>query len=100
MYATSKKPIDLDVLLSEVWAADLLGLSSRTLQAWRGKNTGPAFVRVGRAVRYRRRDLIAWMDANTVRSLAGEPDSSLTHCDETSGCAAAAYKRRPSNLSD
>jgi DNA-binding transcriptional MerR regulator len=63
-----RKPVDIDALLAEVYAAELLGLSSRTLQAWRTKGTGPAFVRAGRAVRYRRRDLIAWMDANTVVS--------------------------------
>jgi predicted DNA-binding transcriptional regulator AlpA len=63
-----RKPADNDALLAEVYAADLLGLSSRTLQAWRTKGFGPAFVRAGRAIRYRRRDLIAWMDANTVVS--------------------------------
>jgi DNA-binding transcriptional MerR regulator len=63
-----RKPVDVDALLAEVYAAELLGLSSRTLQAWRTKGIGPAFVRAGRAVRYRRRDLIAWMDANTVLS--------------------------------
>jgi DNA-binding transcriptional MerR regulator len=61
-----RKPVDVDALLAEVYAAELLGLSSRTLQAWRTKGIGPAFVRAGRAIRYRRRDLIAWMDANTV----------------------------------
>jgi predicted DNA-binding transcriptional regulator AlpA len=64
----SRRPVDIDALLPEVYAAELLGLSSRTLQAWRTKGIGPAFVRAGRAVRYRRRDLIAWMDANTVPS--------------------------------
>jgi hypothetical protein len=42
------------------------GFSVRTLQAWRIRIAGPAFVQVGRAVRYRRRDLIAWIEANTV----------------------------------
>lgn len=59
---------DFDALLTEVQAADLLSLSVRTLQAWRTKMFGPAFVRAGRAIRYRRRDLLAWMDANTVPS--------------------------------
>lgn len=53
-------------LLTEMHAADLLRLSVRTLQAWRTKGFGPAFVRAGRAVRYRRRDLITWIEANTV----------------------------------
>jgi Helix-turn-helix domain len=57
---------EYDGLLTEVEAADLLSLSVRTLQAWRTQAFGPAFVRAGRAVRYRRRDLFAWMDANTV----------------------------------
>ena len=57
---------DYDALLTEVQAADLLKLSVRTLQAWRTRAFGPAFVRAGRAIRYRRRDLFAWMDANTV----------------------------------
>ena len=58
-------PIDLDILLREQEAADLLSLSVRTLQSWRIRMAGPPFVQVGRAVRYRRRDLIAWIDANT-----------------------------------
>jgi hypothetical protein len=61
---------DHDALLTEVQAADLLRLSVRTLQAWRTKAFGPAFVRAGRAVRYRRRDLLTWVDINTV--LGGE----------------------------
>ena len=57
---------DPDTLLTEVQAADFLNLSVRTLQAWRIKVAGPRFVRAGRAIRYRRSDLIAWIDANTV----------------------------------
>jgi len=62
----NSKPFDADALLTEVEAADLLRLSVRTLQAWRIRIAGPAFVQVGRAVRYRRRDLITWIEANTV----------------------------------
>jgi Helix-turn-helix domain len=60
------KTVDSDALLTEVEASDFLRLSVRTLQAWRLRIAGPAFVQVGRAVRYRRRDLIAWIEANTV----------------------------------
>jgi hypothetical protein len=63
---TTIRMADHDALLTEVQAADLLCLSIRTLQAWRTKCVGPSFVRAGRAVRYRRRDLVAWTDANTV----------------------------------
>lgn len=55
-----------DGLLTEVQAADLLNLSTRTLQAWRVKGGGPLFVRLGRAVRYRRADVNAWLEANTL----------------------------------
>ena len=56
---------DPDGLLTENDAAILLAVSKRTLQAWRIKGGGPIFVRAGRAIRYRRRDLLAWMDART-----------------------------------
>ena len=58
--------IELDELTTEVEAADFLKISIRTLQAWRCRGVGPAYVRAGRAIRYRRRDLIAWIEANTI----------------------------------
>jgi hypothetical protein len=58
---------DDDALLSEIQASDLLFLSVRTLQTWRSRGCGPAYVRAGRAVRYRRHDLLSWIDLNTVR---------------------------------
>jgi DNA-binding transcriptional MerR regulator len=59
--------MDRDALFTEIEAADVLNISVRTLQAWRSRFYGPAFVRAGRAVRYRRRDLLTWIDVNTVR---------------------------------
>ena len=44
----------------------LLGVMPRTLQCWRGEGKGPAFVRLGRAVRYRLGDLRAFQDAGRV----------------------------------
>lgn len=58
---------DDDALLNEVQAAAFLNLSIRTLQAWRLKSVGPKIVQAGRAIRYRRKDLIAWIEANTVQ---------------------------------
>lgn len=58
--------IETEALLPEVHAARFLSLSVRTLQAWRCKGEGPSFVRAGRAVRYRRGDLLLWIEANTV----------------------------------
>jgi Helix-turn-helix domain len=70
MHAIQRLP-ESDALLGEMQAAKLLNLSSRTLQTWRAKGVGPAFVRAGRAIRYRYRDLVSWVDANTVVSRGG-----------------------------
>ena len=43
-------------------AAEFLGLSTQQLELWRGQGGGPAFHRVGRAVRYSVSDLRAFMD--------------------------------------
>ena len=52
-------------------AAHALGVSIRTLAAWRGsgRNTLP-YVKVGRLVRYRAADIADWLQAN-VRSGKG-----------------------------
>jgi predicted DNA-binding transcriptional regulator AlpA len=59
--------VDQDKLLTEIQAADLLRMSSRTLQAWRGQGVGPPFIRAGRAIRYRRSDVMSWATDNTVK---------------------------------
>jgi len=66
----SALPTDPDALLTEVQVGELFGLSIRTLQAWRARRAGPPFVQVGRAIRYRRSDLIDWINANTMGSSA------------------------------
>jgi excisionase family DNA binding protein len=52
--------------LTETQAADHLGLSIATLRAWRHRGKGPRFVRFGRAVRYLRADLDAFIRACSV----------------------------------
>ncbi|EAR22873.1 helix-turn-helix transcriptional regulator [Nitrococcus mobilis] len=57
-----------DHFLTEVEAAELLGLSKNTLRAWRvsGRPHGdppPPFVKWGRAVRYPLSDLLVWINA-------------------------------------
>lgn len=58
----------LPELLMEAQVARLLSFSARTLQAWRLNGSGPPYLRVGRAIRYRRQDLIVWIEQNTVSS--------------------------------
>lgn len=64
---------DPDALLMEEHAARLLNLSVRTLQSWRLRGDGPAYVRAGRAIRYRRGDIISWISANTVTKVKNAP---------------------------
>jgi predicted DNA-binding transcriptional regulator AlpA len=59
---------DPDVALNENQAAELLGFSVRTLQSWRMNGGGPRYVKVGRSVRYPRRELVAFQQSKTVAS--------------------------------
>ena len=52
--------------LTESDAAARLGLKVATLRAWRHQNRGPAFVRLGRAVRYLASDLDEFVNANRI----------------------------------
>jgi predicted DNA-binding transcriptional regulator AlpA len=45
--------------------ADFLGLKPGTLEVWRVQGKGPAFVKLGHAVRYRIDDLENWIDKRT-----------------------------------
>jgi predicted DNA-binding transcriptional regulator AlpA len=59
-------PDFLDRLMDEREAAGFLCYSVRALQNWRVRGGGPRFVKVsGRSVRYRRRDLMQWIDERT-----------------------------------
>ena len=52
-------------LLTPERAAHVLGVSTRTLAAWRskGRSTLP-YVKVGRLVRYRDHDIATWLQSN------------------------------------
>ena len=52
---------------TEQQAAERLGVSRFTLRAWRQQGRGPAFLKLGRAVRYRPADLDAYEEAVLVR---------------------------------
>ena len=62
----------VDELLTSREAAALLRLSERTLERHRTAGTGPRFCALGRAVRYRRRDLLDWIERGT-RQSTSEP---------------------------
>lgn len=65
--------IDGDALLTREGAAEYLGLKPQTLAAWASaQRYNLAYIKVGRCVRYRMRDLQAFLDARTVGAVAGD----------------------------
>jgi excisionase family DNA binding protein len=50
--------------LTETEAAARLGLKVATLRAWRNQGRGPAYVRLGRAVRYLTADIEEFLTSN------------------------------------
>ena len=72
----SPAPLPVETsLLNQDQAAEVLAVRPRTLETWRCRGGGPPFVRVGRGVRYRLRDLHAWIEQNTFRSTADADQS-------------------------
>lgn len=59
------------LLVTEKSAARLYAVSTAALRRWRREGRGPRWVRVGKCVRYRVRDLEQFLDAN---SREGEGD--------------------------
>jgi hypothetical protein len=55
-----------DSPVSEVEAAEFLGVTKFCLRSWRTKKTGVPYVRVGRLCRYRISDLQQFLDAHRV----------------------------------
>lgn len=61
-------------MLTREQAARYLGLQVQTLSVWACRGCGPKFVKLGRAVRYRKSDLDAYVESRVVQS-TGEADS-------------------------
>lgn len=56
-------------LMTQDQAAAYLAVAPRTLEHWRLKGGGPKFVRMsGRAIRYRKADIDAWIEGRCVAS--------------------------------
>ena len=58
-------------MLKEAEAAEIVGVSVRTLQTWRVEGRGPKYAKLGlRAVRYDKDLLEDWLRKRTVQSTA------------------------------
>ena len=54
-----------DRLLSRDEVEERFGISRRFLELAKMRGEGPSYVQVGRLIRYRVADVIAWIEANT-----------------------------------
>jgi len=65
MAAINERESQITVMTVEQ-AANYLGLAVSTLNKWRCLGDGPVFIKMGRAVRYRRRDLEKYIEKCTL----------------------------------
>lgn len=82
MLATTAEIIRLDAALNEGEASQILGINVRTLQTWRFKGQGPQYLKMGRCVRYRRQDLLAFAEQCVARSATDAAHSRHADIDE------------------
>lgn len=59
--------------LTDIEVAERLGVSRFTVRSWRLKGTGPRFLKMGRAVRYRAEDVAAYERQVLVQTEATNP---------------------------
>ena len=58
-------PEGKDCLLTTEQLAEFLQIPLTSLYQWRHKGLGPKGIKVGKYIRYRRRDVDAWLDDRT-----------------------------------
>jgi hypothetical protein len=61
----SKTLINLDELLTPKQVAEYRGTTTAVLAQERYRGCGPKYIRDGRRIRYRAKDIAAYLDANT-----------------------------------
>jgi predicted DNA-binding transcriptional regulator AlpA len=54
-------------MVSRSQAAEFLGVTPQALSQMDARGEGPPFARIGRSIRYRREDLLDWIESRTVR---------------------------------
>lgn len=54
--------------LTPAEVANILQIPSKTLEHWRSIEEGPAYIKMGRHVRYRRSDVDSWAEANLIET--------------------------------
>jgi hypothetical protein len=64
----SERLRDTFELLSPGDLGALIGVDERTLAGWRAEKRGPDYARLGRAIFYRRPDVLAWIELNVMQT--------------------------------
>jgi len=63
-------PDNEEKLMTTHEAADFFGMAPSTLEKWRVQAIGPTYVLIGRSVRYRLRDLLAFAEGRKVVTIS------------------------------
>jgi hypothetical protein len=66
-----------DLVYDETHIARRLHISPRSLERWRMTGDGPPYLKLGRRVVYRERDVEEWLDAHAHAQHAAEETASL-----------------------
>ena len=53
----------IERLLNQKEVAEILGISTKTIELWRSTCTGPKFVKIGRLARYRESDIREFVES-------------------------------------
>jgi excisionase family DNA binding protein len=61
------RSLPTDRVMTTPELAEFLKVPLDTVHKWRSRGTGPRGSRVGKHVRYRMSDILAWLDANADR---------------------------------
>lgn len=72
----------LDILTDNELAA-ALDVSLKTLKHWRAQGQGPKYVRLGRGVFYRRKDITEWINASVQEPGVLKPVRPINNTDES-----------------
>lgn len=65
---TASEKIVTPYAMTEKDAAVFIGVSVKTLQTWRSRRVGPAYIRIApKCIRYREADLVAFVDSHLVK---------------------------------
>ena len=68
-----------DLLFDEAQAAQIIDVTDKCMQAWRCRGGGPAYLKIGRLVRYRKSDINAWLESR-VRSQGWQDTNKKPGC--------------------